>query len=282
MKSYLEVRISAPEDLWELLLPALGELGSCGFLEEEENLTAYFPLSGDTVSDAGFRAELLRILRTFSANASVTLNEISDRNWNAAWERSLAPVEIGRRLVIKPSWTGYDNRSGRQIVLIDPKMSFGTGYHESTRLILELLEHHIRPGASVIDVGTGTGVLAIAAVLLGAAAAKGIDIDEWSLANGRENILQNNVADRVTISDRPLPSFGDGAADLVMANILRATLLDMLPEFHRILRPGGVLLLSGLLQNERTVMLEALARHGFQLREELAEHEWIAIGAGRS
>jgi ribosomal protein L11 methyltransferase len=281
MKTFLEVTISATEAQRELLLPALGELGSCGFLEENDRLISYFEKPGEAGRNDIFRADLLQVLRIFSANATIDIREIEEMNWNAEWEQSLAPVEIGSRLVVKPSWTDYANSENRIVILIDPKMSFGTGYHESTRLILALAERHLPPAATLLDVGTGTGILAIAALKLGAVAATGTDIDEWSLHNAGENILLNDVGDRMTVTDKPLSSFPSASFDILFANILRATILEMLGDFHRLVRPHGLLLLSGLLASERNVMLEALAGSGFTLIDERAENEWIALAAKR-
>ena len=157
-------------------------------------------------------------------------------------------------------------------------MSFGTGYHETTRLTLRLLEKYIHRINSMLDVGTGTGVLAIAAVKLGAASAWGIDIDEWSIDNAGENIIANDVADKVTISDTPVTSI-DRSFRLITANLTLNTNSELLPTFRKLLRDGGTIILSGLLAADTETMRSRLRAEQFTILEELTENEWIAIAA---
>jgi ribosomal protein L11 methyltransferase len=277
VKTYLEISISATTEQRELLIPTMVELGCEGFQETDSALLCY--ADKDRWSDdafLSFQKQLRTILQTISVNAVISFREIVDENWNAQWEKTIQPIEIGKRIVIKPSWTDYANIDGRVVVEIDPKMSFGTGYHETTRLTLQLIEKHIRPNIAMLDVGTGTGVLAIAAVKLGAASAVGIDNDEWSIENANENVLANHVEKLVTISDSTLSSFSSITFDLIAANLTLNTNAELLPDFHRLLRNDGILLLSGLLAHDRETMLQHLTQK-FERIEELTENEWIAI-----
>ncbi len=283
MKTWLEISITSTPSQRELLLPGLTELGCQGFQELDDALLCYFDKSQwDSTSYERFLKVLRSILQMFSVNADIRFREIEETNWNETWERSLAPVEIGRRLVVKPSWTEYRGGGERIIIEIDPKMSFGTGYHESTRLILALLETHVRPGDTVLDIGTGTGVLAIASVKLGAEKATGIDTDNWSIENARENVVKNNVQDSVDIPEVPLTSFATAGFSLIVANIMASTIIELLPQIRRLLAPGGRLLLSGLLATDREEIERRLAEFGFRPTASVAEHEWIAIAAGRT
>jgi ribosomal protein L11 methyltransferase len=160
-------------------------------------------------------------------------------------------------------------------------MSFGTGYHESTRLILGLVEQYIRPGMTVLDIGTGTGVLAIAAIRLGARHAVACDIDEWSYDNAIENAALNGVAEKMTILEGDIAVTPDQPYDLVIANIQRNVLIPLLPAMRSRLAPGGTLLLAGLLNIDRDAMTDALREHGFTVLHESAENEWIALAANR-
>jgi ribosomal protein L11 methyltransferase len=163
---------------------------------------------------------------------------------------------------------------------IDPKMSFGTGHHETTRLVARLLERHVSQGATVLDIGTGTGILAIAAIRLGGRSATGIDTDEWSFHNAMENIRLNHVEEEVSVFQCSLPDLPPFPGyDIVMANIQRNVILPLLPEMKLRLLPDGKILLSGLLQEEEQETVDALHTHGFRVIEELQEHEWIAIAA---
>lgn len=275
MKTYVEISISANESQRELLIPTMVELGCQGFEERETSLLCF--LEKSAWESQKLRTDLLGILRTISANAEITVREFEDQNWNAAWEASIQPIEVGSRLVVKPSWAQYPNPQHRMVIQIDPKMSFGTGYHETTRLTLRLLEEQTRPGDVMIDVGTGTGILAIAGVMLGAARAAAIDIDEWSIDNARENILANGLSGRISIADAPVSSFRDGEFTLLAANLTLNTNLELLPEFRRVLKPAGRALFSGLLKHDETAMVEGLQRNNFKLLGQLYENEWVAI-----
>lgn len=225
------------------------------------------------------KTEIKLLLQTISSNADIRLKEIAEQNWNEEWEKTIQPIEIGERLVIKPSWAAYENKAGRIIIHIDPKMSFGTGYHETTRLTLQLLERYITPRCTLFDAGTGTGVLAIAGIKLGASAAVGVDIDEWSIINAQENVLANEVSENIEISDTPVERFTVKQFDIITANLTLNTNSELLPQFVRLLAPKGTLLLSGLLVTDRTAMRAKLQEDHFDVIEELTEHEWIAIAA---
>jgi ribosomal protein L11 methyltransferase len=279
MKTYLEVSISATESQRELLLPTMMELGFQGFEETETHLKSYLDKSEwDENQFTRLKTDLKHLLHSISVNAEIQFRVIPETNWNAQWEKTIQPIEIGDKLVIKPSWSDYTNPGGRTIIQIDPKMSFGTGYHETTRLTLRLLEKHIHGINSMLDVGTGTGVLAIAAVKLGAASAWGIDIDEWSIDNANENIIANDVADKVTISDTPVTSI-NRTFRLITANLTLNTNSELLPTFKRLLRDTGTILLSGLLIGDAETMRSRLREEQLTILEELTENEWIAIAA---
>jgi ribosomal protein L11 methyltransferase len=280
MKTYLEVSIMATESQREVLIPSLVELGCQGFQETDNTLLCYFDKSRwDADSYTLFRHNLRKNLELFSVNADVQYRDIEETNWNAEWEKSLTPIEIGRRFVIQPSWITEDHPHDRLIIRIDPKMSFGTGYHESTRLILELMEAHIHKGEKILDVGTGTGILAIAGIKLGAASAIGIDIDVWALENAHENTLLNGVDSTVMVMDKEIHSFPASRFNSVCANIMLTTILEMLPEFYRITRPSGKNFLSGILTQERDKIIAALQASHFTLLDECSENEWIALAA---
>jgi ribosomal protein L11 methyltransferase len=282
MKRYLEISVSATEQQREFLLPTMMELGCSGFQETETELLCY--IDRDRLHDdqlSSFQNEVRKVLQTISANAEIKFCTFDDENWNEQWERSLQPVEVGQRIVIKPSWTSYDNREQRIVLQIDPKMSFGTGYHETTRLTLQLLEKYIQPKTRVLDVGTGTGVLAIAAVKLGATQAVGTDIDEWSILNANENVAANDLKDSVEISTHALSDFETASYDLITANLTLNTNIEMLPQFHRVVKKDGFVLLSGLLNHDESAMKTHLKRDNFSVIETINENEWIAIAAKR-
>ncbi len=283
MKTYLEISITAQPHQQENLIPTMTELGCEGFQETDSSLLCYIEKHHWNEKKYGIlKNKLKTILHTISANAQVSFKEIIEENWNERWERSLQPIEIGTKIVIKPSWSEYKKDGEKIIITIDPKMSFGTGYHETTRLTLQLLEKYITSGCSVLDVGTGTGILAIASVKLGANKAVGIDIDEWSIENARENALANLVQEKVSISGQSLSHLSQTSFDIITANLTLNTIVELLPEFRNHLRPDGILLLSGLLQSDRETMINHLHMHSFKTLEHRTENEWIAFAAKKN
>src|SRR5690606_22579646 len=177
-------------------------------------------------------------------------------NWNQKWEETVRPVEVGRFL-IKPTWCDIPPGAEDRVLLeIDPKMSFGTGYHESTRLVLRLLPEFMSAGMRVLDAGTGTGVLAIAAARLGASRVLAFDFDEWSHTNAVENVYINGVTEAVSVELGSIEVAGDVSFDLILANINRNVLVEMLPDFKRRIGESGSMILAGLMQADREIMLQ--------------------------
>ncbi len=281
MKRYLEITIPADEQTQELLLPGLQELGCHGFLETPGALLCYVECTGwDGPAQSGFCDRIASLMRGAGIAAAPATREIPEENWNRKWEETLRPIQVGDRLVVIPSTSGdAEAWKDRVPIYIVPKMSFGTGYHESTRLTLRLLERHLRPGWSMLDVGTGTGILAIAAMKLGASSAEGIDIDEWSIANARDNVRTNGLEGRIRISSAPLQQFPDTSFHLLAANLTLNTILEFLGEFHRVLLPSGVVLLSGLFRTDREALVRRIAERSFRVIEEMQENEWLALAA---
>ena len=280
MKVYLEITISANQDQRDLLIPTMVELGCQGFQETDNSLLCYIDKSRwNDEKYKLFKEHLGNLLQTISSNAVVTFREFADKDWNEEWEKTIKPIEVGDTLVIKPSWCEYSGSSKRIIIQIDPKMSFGTGYHETTRLTLRLIEKYLTPGCSILDVGTGTGILAIAAIKLGARSATGIDNDEWSIDNAQENVHANRVDGAIRISSQNINALDESEYDLVTANLTLNTNIEFMREFKRLLKKDSILLLSGLLSSDESSMKLELAKNNFIVLEIVCENEWIAIAA---
>lgn len=270
----IELTIHVGEALQELLIAELSELDFDGFEQHDDYLKAF--VAAPRWDDVK-RQQVETWLAVSGVAAPVEERVIEPENWNARWEESMQPVAVGRFL-IKPTWHRVAPEYADRILLeIDPKMSFGTGYHASTRLVLRFLPEVVRGGETVLDAGTGTGILAIAALKLGAARAVAFDIDEWAQVNAVENFYLNEVAERVTFREGSLDVVPEDDFDLVLANIHRSVLVEMLPAFRARLRPGGRIVLSGLLlHQDRTIMLDAVARTGMEVVREEDEGEWWA------
>lgn len=277
MKTYIEISISANKTQQELLIPTMIEIGCHGFEERDNELLCYIDKSlwTDEKYDR-LKSDLKKLLQTISSNSIIKISEIQETNWNAEWEKTITPIEVGKKLVIKPSWREYDNKEEKILIQIDPKMSFGTGYHETTRLTLQLLEKYIKNGDKVLDIGTGTGILAIAAIKLGANSALGIDNDEWALENANENIQANHLLNKIKISNQALNEINE-KFDLITANIMLTTIVDMLPEIERKLKDKGIVLFSGLLLEDEEKFKEAIKKHSIKILEKVSENEWLAF-----
>ena len=277
----LALTLRVPDDVHDALVAELADLGFDAFESEAGRLLAYAPAAR---WDGPAREAVARALDGLgAAPGAMTEETLPATDWNARWEASVAPIEAGT-FVVAPTWTAPD-AGGRHLLWVDPKMSFGTGHHPSTRLCLRLLsaDGAVVPGERVLDVGTGTGVLALAALRLGAAHALGVDTDPWSVTNALENAARNGLADRVTVREGSVELVPDGAAyGLVVANILRSVLLPMLPELAARLAPGGRLILAGLLRAERAEVEHALAAVGLAVADHAGEAEWWACRAERA
>ncbi|HLP18185.1 MAG TPA: 50S ribosomal protein L11 methyltransferase [Bacteroidota bacterium] len=264
------------------LLPALfNELGFEGFVEEPNGFHCY--ITQDLYTD-DVKQQLADILNTVfhAPDALASVTELKERNWNEEWERTIKPIWVTESLVIAPTWEPVEEAEGRTVIVIDPKMSFGTGYHETTRLMLRMMQTHMPVRTTVLDVGTGTGVLAIAAVKLGACSAIGVDIDEWSADNGNENIERNKLQGSVEIRIGSLDVVPESAFDVILANILRSTIIELLPGMCAKLGSGGMLFLSGLLTEDQAPVESALKAQACTVVEVIRENEWIGITARKN
>lgn len=267
----LILTVPAPDQDW--LVGCLADRAT-GFVQDEAELRAYVPVHRWAPVA---REALGARLRAAGYHDALTVNRLSDRNWNAAWEDALSPVRAGPFLIVPQRAEAPEGSGNDTILHITPEQSFGTGHHATTRLALRLLADAVSPGDRVVDVGTGTGVLAIAACRRGAASALGVDPDPQAVANARENATRNRVSSCVTIRCGSVDVLPTDPVDRVVANITRATLLDLLPALSRRLHETSTLLLSGVLVDDRGQILDALRAHGLRAEASRTEAGWWAV-----
>jgi ribosomal protein L11 methyltransferase len=250
-----------------------------GFLEEDEKLVCYIPEVDYTDS---IKTELFTFLNDIKKDFSVeefniNIEKIQNQNWNQEWENSIEPIEITDNIVIKPTWKEYSAKPNQIIIQIDPKMSFGTGHHESTRLTLWGLEKYLRKNNKVLDVGTGTGVLCIAALFMGASSAVGIDVDEWAYDNSLENVKINNVADKVKIIHGDLSSTPAEKFDIITANIDFKTHNKNVKSYSGYLAEQGVIILSGILITDEPSITALGEVNNMKVIDKKYENEWCCL-----
>lgn len=272
---YIELRISIKDDLQELLIAELFDRDFEGFEQDDDLLIATIPA---TRFDDSKREEIERIIMSLGSESSILAEKmIGSQNWNEQWERTIEPQSIGK-FYVHPTWSGFDGELGDKIeLMIDPKMAFGTGYHATTRVMLEWLPEVVSKGNKVLDAGTGTGILAIAALKLGAESAFGFDVDEWSETNANENILLNKVENfKVKLGSTEVIPKGE-TYDLVLANINRNALIELLPDLVAHLSDSGKILLSGLLVEDEEIIRKQDALKELKYIDTRKHGEWIAI-----
>jgi len=223
---------------------------------------------------------LLRELQAaFGTRVAAASRALPDLDWRLRWRDGLGPRRVGR-LTITPSWTG-SAAAGNRTVVIDPETAFGTGEHGSTRSALRLLDREVRPGHRVLDLGSGSGILAIAAAKLGAARATGIDLDPEAEPIARANAERNGVADRVRFLTGDAATLAPllGPVELLLANLLRSLNEVLLPAIRAALVPGGSAIFAGMEQVEREQFLAALVRAGWRAFDEATDEAWWGVVA---
>jgi ribosomal protein L11 methyltransferase len=256
----------APEGK-DLTIAELWEAGCTGIIEVDDiaSLRVFF--------DDDARADALQ------SRFGGEIKPADTRDWVAFAHEYLKPMEIGERIFVRPEWRGDPTPPGRIRILVNAGLAFGTGAHETTRLCLEAIERHLKPGMTVVDVGTGSGILAEAAVKLGAGEVHANDNDPEAIAVARENFEKAGVD--VVLSLGSAGDFPDSFADLIVANISPAWISDLALEWPRVLKPGGVAILSGFEASDIPGVSAALEAAGSRITGQFGEHDWRMLEVTR-
>lgn len=201
---------------------------------------------------------------------------VDDSEWNENWKKYFKAFEIGEKLAVCPSWETYKNVDGRTVISLDPGAAFGTGSHATTSLCLEILEKYVTESTTVLDIGTGSGILAIAADLLGAKSAVGVDIDEQSVKTAMVNAETNGVDKKTKFVVGDLAEKIDGQYDIVCANIVADVVIRLFDTVKRFMKDNGILIVSGIIDMRADEVEAAASAHGFTVAESLVREEWHA------
>lgn len=264
----------------EPIVPAEGEEGYAVDPGRPAAVRAYLPRDGEVTRR---RRALRRELDALGLASALRTRWRQDEEWAEAWKRFFGVQRVGRRLIVCPTWIDHTPQAEEVLIRLDPGMAFGTGQHATTRLCLEALDSRLRPGHDVLDLGTGSGILAIAAALLGAARVMALDISPVAVDVARQNVAVNGVQDRVQVLEGslgaggPLPDAGGTHFDMVLANIDSTTIIDMAPDLARALAPGGTLIASGIGERWAGTCRTALENAGLRALEAASRDGWCAL-----
>ena len=265
---YIQTIIEIEEnEIRELMIARLSELGYEGFEENEQTLIAYIPEADYNIDT------IMSLIGKYGLKS--TNNIIPKQNWNALWEGNFQPVIVEGFCTIKADFHELVTATPYEII-ITPKMSFGTGHHATTQLMMMQMSHLPFAGTKVLDFGTGTGILAILAQMLGASSVLAIDNDEWSYENATENAGRNN-SNNVTIKQGSLDIVAAETFDIILANINRHILLQYMHQLYSQLKEGGHILMSGLLKEDEQIIVAAAVEAGLKMVNVNELNNWIAV-----
>jgi ribosomal protein L11 methyltransferase len=248
-------------------------------------IKAYLPLNsfiGEAVEEIKEAVNSLVSYDIDIGHNKVTINEVNEEEWASAWKKYYNPVKISEKFTIVPTWEDYEKVSTDELIIeLDPGMAFGTGTHPTTVMCIQALEDTVKSGDTVIDVGTGSGVLSIAAALLGASETRAYDLDEVAVKTAIENAKINNVDYKIIVKQNNLLNDVTGSADVIVANILAEIILRFVDNAFKLVTPGGYFITSGIIQQKKQVVKSALVEAGFEIEETLTMEDWVSFIAKR-
>jgi len=260
--------------------------------EGEAIIKGYFPentVMEQLLEELKPRIEGLRQFEIDPGNVQYSYIEVDDEDWATAWKDYFHPIAITDKITIKPTWEQYEPREDELIIELDPGMAFGTGTHPTTSLCLKTLEKVIQGGEEVIDVGTGSGVLAIGAIKLGASSVLALDLDPIAVSSATENVSLNGLSEQVDVHLSDLLGVlrqEDNSqlkvkppVDLVVANILAEIIMLFIDDVYEALKPGGTYIASGIWKNKEDVVEQGLLAAGFEIQEKYRDEDWLAFVA---
>ena len=261
---------SPKEPISEILIAELGNVGFESFVETENGVTAY-------IQKTDWSAEILAdvfVLNSDEFSIEYNQNEVPQTNWNAEWEKNFEPIQVDDLVSIRAPF--HENPNLKYDIVIEPKMSFGTGHHETTHMMVQHLLQLDLENKKVLDMGCGTGILAIFAEMKGAKPLDAIDIDNWCYENSIENVTRNNC-ENISVYEGDATLLVDKKYDVIIANINRNILLMDMKVYTNCLEEGGILLLSGFYEQDMPVIDAEVSKYGLKLEKFIQRNNWVAL-----
>jgi ribosomal protein L11 methyltransferase len=290
--SWLEVGVQADGEAAEAVSEVFNRYGRGGVVlstefDDESGNTAvvtvktYLPLDEEGLKTRRRIEEALWHLSQIHPLPPPEFRELAEEDWAHAWKKHYHVLRVGQRMVIKPSWQEYKLLPDDVVIELDPGMAFGTGLHPTTRMCLQALEKHLEPGAKVLDLGTGSGILAIAAAKMGAGSVLALDNDPLAVKAAQANVKSNGVQNVVTVELGSLDR-ATGEFDLVLVNILARVIVELADQglVDRV-QPTGLMIAAGLIEEQEAEVTAALSEHGLKTIERRQEKDWVTLVGGR-
>lgn len=255
--------------------------GECAPVAERMTVKTYIPHDARLEGRYARIDTAVRLVAHVGDISELRVRVIEEEEWQEAWKEHFHVLRVGKRTVIVPTWRTYEPHHADVVISIDPGMAFGTGHHPTTRMCLELLEQCVEPGDRVLDLGCGSGILSIAAAKLGASEVLGLEIDPIASRVAASNIRGNGVQDRVRADEStlPHPHALAGGYDLLVANVSSKVIIDLAEHIVGVVRDGGTLIFSGVLDKQRTDVVERMAKLGVRFEDMRTDADWVALVA---
>ncbi len=249
---------------------------------ESHAVVGYFSKGFRTEKKCKLLAERIEKLKERIGFAcQISYKELDEEDWAEAWKTFFWPQRISRTIVVKPTWREYSPEPGDVVIELDPGMAFGTGTHPTTALCIQLIESHLKQGDTFLDVGTGSGILMIAAVRLGAQTVCGVDKDEVAVDVAKKNLIRNQIdPQRFSVYAGNLVEETQNSYDFIAANILTHVIVGLLDDVKSVIKPGGIFIGSGILEENQEIVITKMKDVGFEILEVAVKEQWAAI-AGR-
>lgn len=281
--SWTVIEFPIPDEIGELAAERLRLAGADGVAEEWRQGCSYVRGFWQDIAPETSRAVAGNVLRSLVADGllaqvpATSVSVMEDQDWLEGWKQFFAPLEISPLLAVVPSWETYAPKSGQAIITLDPGMAFGTGTHGTTYTCLQAIAAWLQPGMRVCDVGTGSGILAIAAAKLGAGAVVATDNDRLAVRVAQENAAVNGLEERIDFRAADLLADVSGPFDLVLANILAPVVLALIPTLARVLVPGGLFISSGYIVAQEAGIRAGLLSAGHQVAARYEREDWVTL-----